>query len=250
MVPSTYLILSLLESRLVSVDSQGNEIGYQDSGSEFNGRQPFVYQLYEADPNDLSKLQTAFPLAQIHAPFGANEGLRVKAINGLLRLVTLNPNAQSYSDLRLQPMSIVAGDFNVKYNWNEDYSNLSLPIPNNSTNSTRAYAPFVLYGFTIQISESSTLTTVNSADPSWTDSEDYRSSAYDNIITRGVQNVTAHKIVDLVDDLYQYSNVNGYLGKLAKVPQMNTMFYAFKYYREQISDHLPALLTVTVSDRP
>ncbi|MGA9876259.1 MAG: hypothetical protein WBQ21_10660 [Solirubrobacteraceae bacterium] len=235
---------------LVSFDPAGMDIGYQTPGSTFAGRSPYIANLYFSSTSKLGDVAAPFPLACFHAPFGDAITPRISADAGLMRLATPNPGGASIQ-LDAQPQGAAAADFNIDFKWTDSYVGLTNPIPNYESPSTRVYGAFAAAGFGASILELTTLTTVQSANKTWTNPLLFRSSAYDNVLVSGVgagKPITASvgKAIDLVQDTFIHAS---YLSNLA-LPTWPNMYSAFAYVREEISDHLPVVCQLTVAGRP
>lgn len=253
LVPNTYIGFFPELSSLVSVDSKGNEIGYQNPASTFNGRQPFMIQMYRALTSDITQISTYLPVVLFHAPFGSSQTPRTAAINGLLRLSTRvkYPDKTRFNDLSDSPGAIVAGDFNVNY-----VSTMDCDKKPKANASAKTYCPFVEEDFTIRITQKSSLKTIAVADKAdaqtnWTTSASYMANAYDNIMVKGGIDSTVQEsgILDLLQDIFN-SPAGNYLTGVVPSTAQGSMYNGFVYYRTQISDHLPAKVRFQIKDRP
>jgi len=218
-------------SGLVSHDAAGNVLGYQNPMSPYNGRNPCRIQLYNAT--------YAIPLILFHAPFGDSLGPRISANNELLQCAAYSAPG-ILQNLAACPISVICGDFNID-NKNDyaGYGPGNLPIPVTATSSQRNYGYFVANGYTVYIQESSSLVSIAGANPAWTNPLQFRSSAYDNICVKSSTPVTAssHGIIDLIAWLHA-GNLPGHA--------FANLYDAFKFCREKLSDHLPAMIKMTL----
>jgi hypothetical protein len=253
LIPNTYVGFFPELSGLVSTDGQGNEIGYRNSSSTFNGRQPYIIQMYRADTANFNQVSTYMPIALFHAPFGTSKVPRTAAINGLLRLntrVKISGKTQ-FKDLSVSPGAIVAGDFNIDYT-----STTNCATKPKANASAKTYCPFVQNGFSIKITQKSSLKTIGAADKAaaqtnWTSSANYMANAYDNIMVKGTLNSSFQQggIIDLLQDIFN-SQAGNYLTGVVPSTAQGSMYNSFVYYRTEVSDHLPAGVKFQVKDRP
>lgn len=260
LIPGCYIGVQPTISRLESVDGQGQEIGYRNPQSIFNGRAPFMLQMIYADPSNINQDLHYFPVVSFHAPFGEGSQameMRIQAINGLLRLVTRMDDG-TYDDMQKASLGLVSGDFNVNYTGPANCDGLPMPIPNTASDSDRAYCPLNKNGFSLLMGEKSSLKRIKVSDvpnarANWLQSSDYLSNAYDNIMAKGeLSNASEDpQIIDLIQDIYDSANAPGgnYLTGVIPV-QITSMYDAYFYYFKNISDHLPALGNFEVRDRP
>jgi hypothetical protein len=260
LVPGCYIGLQPIFSHLESVDGQGQEIGYRNPQSIFNGRAPFMLQIVYANPSSINQNLHYFPLISFHAPFGEGAQameMRIQAINGLLRLNTRKDDG-SFDDLQRVPRGIISGDFNVDYTGPANCDRLPMPIPNTASVSDRTYCPLSKNDFSVLMGEKSSLKRIRDSDvpnarANWLQSSDYLSNAYDNIMAKGeLSNASEDpQIIDLIQDIYdsQLAPGGNYLTGFIPV-QITSMYDAYFYYFKNISDHLPALGNFEVRDRP
>lgn len=217
-------------SGLRSKGPEREQLGYQDPNSSFNGRMPFLVQLYV---KQLNGTRVHIPLVVFHAPYGDRIPPRVAADTSLTRL-----GARVGSTIQMVEagQSIICADFNVDYDIEKDYAGVTLPVEGNSSKQTYGY--FVASGYQLGIRELSTLRRTTTP---LIDSTAYRSSAYDNIIAKGVRTLTAN-IFDFIEELSDPAMSNYLIGwKFAN------MFGAYKLYHQAISDHLPAYAVIELT---
>lgn len=240
-------------ARLVSTDPAGVDIGYGTATCPFSGRSPWVINLYFSDPENPGQSVGQFPLVCFHGPFKVpgGKGTRAAAAIGALRLLTYDQTRAPVA-LGTQPQAVVAGDFNVPYDWNQVFTGLVNPVTGGNP-SFRLYGSYYASGFRLPVREKTSLTPVSAADRTWTLSTQYRANAYDNILVRGAggaylgNNVLAEAI-DLVD--HTFNRAGSYLQNVPGIPVTPTMFDAFEYFRTEVSDHLPVRCHVEVATRP
>jgi len=250
----SYVALSKAQpGSLVSTDWEGNEIGYADPQSQFNGRRPFLANLYFGEPANPSRVERYVPTVAFHAPFSSNLWVRAAANVGLLKLGTSTATGQRIP-LRAQPTAIVCGDFNVDFDWNEDFSGLTLPVPQDKGLNATNYGSFYAAGFRMTIRELTSLKAVNANLEPVTNPVAFRANGYDNVMVKSDGNAITNAIggaIDLVSDAYYAYQGNGnYLSWTSGLPVCQRPYDAFKYVREEVSDHLPALCELTVPARP
>ena len=233
---------SISGTGLRSCNANGAELGYQDPNTLFNGRTPMLNQMFTGS----IAAPSYFSVIEYHAPFGASIGPRVIASNNLSNLAGLSGVSPGVpTNMQNAPLAIICGDFNVDYDL-DPYHGIRFPIPGNANNSTRTYGYFVANGFQLAIREKSSLKTVRGANPSWIDPVDYRASAYDNIVIRpnAAAAITASGVLDMINLLSQPANANALLGWKFIGP--NPVYESFVFYRQKISDHLPAIARISI----
>lgn len=228
---------------LRSANAAGLQLGYQDPGCVYNGRSPFLIQLFTGSP----LIPNYFPVLLFHAPFGGSVQPRVTANNNLASIgIHSGSGSGTLVNLMDAPLAIVCGDLNVDYDLS-DYSGITLPIPASANASRRTYGYFVATQFRLGIAELSTLKAMNSVDPSWTDPTQYRSAAYDNIVVRtsATGNITGSHVVDMIASLSNPVTSQPLIG--STFMSTNSVYKAFEFYRTNVSDHLPAVANITLN---
>jgi hypothetical protein len=239
---------------LVSADAAGNEIGYGDPNSAFNGRRPFLANFYFAKPTSPNEAEQVFPVVCFHAPFSPDLKVRMRANVGLLNLATAGPGLAPIP-LWQQQAAVVCGDFNVDFDWTEDFTGLPLPVPATESLNAQNYGSFFAAGLRMTIQELTSLKKPGTALEPVTNPMAFRANAYDNVIVKatagGPVSAAAGTVIDLISDVYWANQGFGnYLKGTPGMPKTPTWFDAFKYVRTKVSDHLPVLCTLTVPERP
>jgi len=236
---------------LINWNSQGVDIGYATPGSGFNGRNPYVANVYFADPANPANVLAWFPIACFHAPFGDKMEPRAKANAGLLNLATRTVGGQ-WVDLSLQDQAAVCGDFNISFDPHENFSGLTNPIPADKSWNAQSYGAFAAAGFKIAISELTSLKAVNQNLEPVTNPREFRSSAYDNVMvhsTGGRVGAGVGTVIDLVADVYQATHGGNYLTGVPGLPNSQRPYDAFAFVRKNVSDHLPVTCALQVAER-
>lgn len=219
-----------------------NALRFPSTFSTGGGRRPYLATFRTTDTNH------SFSVLVYHAMFG---GFTPRGVQNMGRLRSIQQVDDGTGNLVNMDAAIVAGDFNVDLiQYPGDYNNLTNNVGPPAADPT-AYAD----------AREAATSLVNSTPPvPWNNPLDYRVNAYDNVFGRNAAQANQGVIPLLVDSSILATGAGPYVpaitnftvppirnnALLNNAPPPQDLEDAWHVVRDQISNHLPVFVSLTI----